>query len=163
MYLNPSLRTRLSTEIAAQKLGVNCINLDAGSAWKLETEMGVVMDQDAAEHIKEQARVLSAYSDIIAIRAFPGLKDREEDYNNEFITRFSQYACKPNVKRQSGSLQSLQGLADLMTMRETAERPKTKIVLPWATHRRQLPQSVASSFSRTVRQAGFDLYIACPR
>lgn len=162
MYLNPSLRTRLSTEIAAQKLGMNSINLDAGSAWKLETEMGVVMDQDAAEHIKEQARVLSAYSDIIAIRAFPGLKDREEDYHNDFITRFSQYASKPIVNLESGSLHPLQGLADLMTILEVTKKSNPKIVLTWAPHPRQLPQSVANSFSRTIQQAGLDLTITCP-
>lgn len=162
MYLNPSLRTRLSTEIAASRLGMKCINLEAGSAWKLETEFGVRMDQDKAEHLKEQAMVLSAYSDIIAIRAFPGLKDREEDYHRDFITKFSEYADRPIVNLESGSLHPLQGLADLMTILEAEPVRKPKIVLSWAPHPRQLPQSVANSFSRTIQQAGFDLTIACP-
>lgn len=162
LYLNPSLRTRLSTEIAAHKLGMKCINLDAASAWKLETKMGTVMDQDAAEHLKEQARVLSAYSDIIAIRAFPGLKDRDEDYHHDFLARFVEYSTKPIVNLESGSLHPLQGLADLMTIIESSSSPRPKVVLTWAPHPRQLPQSVPNSFSRTIQQAGMDLTIACP-
>lgn len=162
MYLNPSLRTRLSTEIAARKLGMDCINLAADSAWKLETRTGVVMDGNAAEHIKEQAEVLSRYSDIIAIRAFPMLKDADEDYHHDFIARFAQYCDKPLVSLESGSLHPLQGLADLITIQETKKVPRPKIVLTWAPHPRQLPQSVANSFSRTIQQAGFDLTIACP-
>lgn len=162
MYLNPSLRTRLSTEIAARKLGMDCINLAADSAWKLETRSGVVMDGDAAEHIKEQAEVLSRYSDIIAIRAFPLLNNAEEDYHHDFITRFAQFCDKPIISLESGSLHPLQGLADLITIQETKKVARPKIVLTWAPHPRQLPQSVANSFSRTMQQAGFDLTIACP-
>ncbi len=162
LYLNPSLRTRLSTEIAARKLGMECINLAADSAWKLETRSGIVMDGDAAEHLKEQAEVLGRYSDIIAIRAFPLLKDAQEDYHDDFITRFAKYCDKPLVSLESGSLHPLQGLADLMTIQETKKVARPKIVLTWAPHPRQLPQSVANSFSRTIQQAGFDLTIACP-
>lgn len=162
MYLNPSLRTRLSTEIAARKLGMDCINLAADSAWKLETRTEVVMDGNAAEHIKEQAEVLSRYSDIVAIRAFPLLKSAEEDYHHDFITRFSQYCDKPIISLESGSLHPLQGLADLITIQETKKVARPKIVLTWAPHPRQLPQSVANSFSRTMQQAGYDLTIACP-
>lgn len=162
MYLNPSLRTRLSTEIAAHKLGMKCINLDAASAWKLETKMGAIMDQDAAEHLKEQAKVLSAYSDIIAIRAFPGLKDRNEDYHHDFLSKFAKYSTKPIVNLESGSLHPLQGLADLMTILEASEEVSPKVVLTWAPHPRQLPQSVPNSFSRTIQQAGMNLTIACP-
>lgn len=162
LYLNPSLRTRLSTEIAARKLGMECINLDAGSAWTLETEDGVVMDGNAAEHIKEQAKVLGRYSDIVAIRAFPLLKDAEEDYQRDFISKFSQYCDKPIVNLESGSLHPLQGLADLVTILETQRTKKPKVVLTWAPHPRQLPQSVANSFSRVMQQAEINLTIACP-
>ena len=162
LYLNPSLRTRLSTEIAARKLGMDCINLAAESAWKLETRTGVVMDGDAAEHIREQAEVLSRYSDIIAIRAFPGLENAEEDYHDDFISRFARYCHKPIVNLESGSLHPLQGLADLITIQETRRVERPKIVLTWAPHPRKLPQSVANSFSRTIQQAGYDLTIACP-
>lgn len=162
LYLNPSLRTRLSTEIAARKLGMECINLSAESAWKLETRMGVVMDGDAAEHIREQAEVLSRYSDIIAIRAFPGLENAQEDYHDDFISRFAGYCQKPIVNLESGSLHPLQGLADLMTIQETKKVERPRIVLTWAPHPRKLPQSVANSFSHTIRQAGYDLTIACP-
>lgn len=162
LYLNPSLRTRLSTEIAARKLGLECINLAADSAWKLETKKGMVMNGDAAEHIIEQAEVLSRYSDIIAIRAFPKLQDPYEDYHDDFITRFARHASKPIVNLESGSLHPLQGLADLMTIEETRKTERPKIVLTWAPHPRKLPQSVANSFSRTIQQAGYDLTIACP-
>lgn len=162
LYLNPSLRTRLSTEIAARKLGMDCINLAADSAWKLETREGVVMDGDSAEHIKEQAEVLGRYSDIIAIRAFPLLQNADEDYHNDFITKFSRYCSKPIISLESGSLHPLQGLADLITIQETKKIERPKIVLTWAPHPRKLPQSVANSFSRTIQQAGYDLTIACP-
>lgn len=163
LYLNPSLRTRLSTEIAARKLGLECINLAADSAWKLETRTGVVMDGDAAEHIVEQAEVLSRYSDIIAIRAFPKLVNADEDYHDDFISRFAQHCRKPILNLESGSLHPLQGLADLMTIEEIKKSDRPKIVLTWAPHPRQLPQSVANSFSRTIQQAGYDLTIACPQ
>ena len=163
MYLNPSLRTRLSTEIAARRLGLECLNLAADSAWKLETRTGVVMDGDAAEHIVEQAEVLSRYSDIIAIRAFPKLVNAEEDYNDDFISRFARHCSKPILNLESGSLHPLQGLADLMTIEENKKSDRPKIVLTWAPHPRQLPQSVANSFSRTIQQAGYDLTIACPQ
>ncbi|HLT95066.1 MAG TPA: N-acetylornithine carbamoyltransferase [Membranihabitans sp.] len=163
LYLNPSLRTRLSTEIAARKLGMDCINLAADSAWKLETRTGVVMDGDAAEHIKEQAEVLSRYSDIIAIRAFPHLQDADEDYHDDFISRFARYCDTPILNLESGSLHPLQGLADLMTIEETKKQDRPKIVLTWAPHPRKLPQSVANSFSRTIQQAGYELTIACPQ
>lgn len=163
LYLNPSLRTRLSTEIAARKLGLECINLAADSAWKLETRTGVVMDGDAAEHIVEQAEVLSRYSDIIAIRAFPKLVNADEDYHDDFISRFARHCRKPILNLESGSLHPLQGLADLMTIEESKKSDRPKIVLTWAPHPRQLPQSVANSFSRTIQQAGYDLTIACPQ
>src|SRR5680860_195660 len=162
LYLNPSLRTRLSTEIAARKLGMDCINLAADGAWKLETRDGIVMNGDSAEHIREQAEVLSRYSDIVAIRAFPLLQKAVEDYHDDFIARFSKYCKKPIVSLESGSLHPLQGLADLITILETKKVERPKIVLTWAPHPRQLPQSVANSFSRTIQQAGYDLTIACP-
>ncbi|GAA5222290.1 Rossmann-fold NAD(P)-binding domain-containing protein [Membranihabitans marinus] len=162
LYLNPSLRTKLSTEIAAKQLGMHCINLAADSAWTLETRAGAIMNEGAAEHIKEQAMVLSEYSDIIAIRAFPKLKDAKEDYQNDFISKFAKYSKKPIVNLESGSLHPLQGLADLMTIMETINKPNPKIVLSWAPHPRQLPQSVANSFSDTIQKAGYDLTICCP-
>lgn len=162
LFLNPSLRTRLSTEIAATNLGMHCINLSADSAWKLEMKPGVKMDGATAEHLREQAMVLSQYSDIIAIRAFPELKDAEQDYNRDFISQFARYATKPIVNLESGSLHPLQGLADLMTILEKKEQDRPKIVLSWAPHPRQLPQSVANSFSDTIQKADFDLTICCP-
>ncbi|WP_236975818.1 acetylornithine carbamoyltransferase [Membranihabitans maritimus] len=162
LFLNPSLRTRLSTEIAATNLGMHCINLSTDSAWKLEMKPGAKMDGGTAEHIQEQAMVLSQYSDIIAIRAFPELKDPNQDYTNDFISQFAKYASKPIVNLESGSLHPLQGLADLMTILEKKQQEKPKIVLSWAPHPRQLPQSVANSFSQTIQKAGFDLTICCP-
>jgi N-succinyl-L-ornithine transcarbamylase len=161
LFFNPSLRTRLSTQKAAQHLGMHVISMNAAQGWKLEFRDHVVMDGDSAEHIREAAGVISQYGDIIAIRSFPALKDQEEDYRDEVIRSFVHYADKPVISLESATRHPLQSLADLITIDEKGiERPR--IVLSWAPHPRALPQSVPNSFAEWVLKSGHELVITCP-
>jgi N-succinyl-L-ornithine transcarbamylase len=155
IFLNPSLRTRISTQLAASNLGLETIvfNIDK-EGWKLEFEDGVVMNGDSVEHIKDAAPVLGEYFDILAIRTFPGLKNRDEDYSETYINQFVKYSGIPVVSLESATLHPLQSLADLVTMEEYMQRikmeHKPKVVLTWAPHIKPLPQCVANSFSQWV-------------
>ncbi|WP_020404378.1 N-acetylornithine carbamoyltransferase [Gracilimonas tropica] len=163
IFLNPSLRTRLSSQKAAFNLGMNAAVLDVGSqGWKLEFADGVVMDSDKAEHIKEAAAVIGSYFDVVAIRAFAKLEDREEDYSEQIIQSFKKYCPAPVVNMESGTGHPLQALADLMTIEEHKTVEKPKVVLTWAPHPRPLPQAVANSFSEWMQAADFDLTITHP-
>lgn len=163
IFLNPSLRTRLSSQKAAFNLGLNTAVLDVGSqGWQLEFADGVVMDSDKAEHIKEAAAVIGSYFDIIAIRAFAKLEDREEDYNEPVMESFKKYCTAPIINMESGTGHPLQALADLITIEEHKTMEKPKVVLTWAPHPRALPQAVANSFSRWMQAADFDLTITHP-
>lgn len=157
IFLNPSLRTRISTQVAASNLGLETIvfNIDK-EGWKLEFEEGVVMNGDSVEHIKDAAPVLGSYFDILAIRTFPGLKNREDDYSENYINQFVKYSGIPVVSLESATLHPLQSLADLITMEEYMQREKMahrpKVVLTWAPHIKPLPQCVANSFSQWVNR-----------
>lgn len=150
LFLNPSLRTRVSTQIAAQNLGMEAIvfNVDK-EGWALEFEEGVVMNGDSVEHIKDAAPVLGSYFDILCIRTFPSLKNREEDYNENYIQKFIKYCGIPVISLESATLHPLQSLADIITIRELwlANKP-AKVVLTWAPHVKPLPQCVANSFAQ---------------
>jgi N-succinyl-L-ornithine transcarbamylase len=158
IFLNPSMRTRLSTQVAAQNLGMEAIVFNAGNeGWALEFEDGAIMNGSAAEHIKDAAPVLGKYFDILAIRTFPSLKNREEDYSELYINQFIKYAGIPVVSLESATLHPLQSLADLMTITETIQKTKPtkpKIVLSWAPHIKPLPQCVANSFSQWMNAWG---------
>ncbi|MDH5398651.1 MAG: N-acetylornithine carbamoyltransferase [Cyclobacteriaceae bacterium] len=164
IFFNPSLRTRLSTQRAGELLGMNVTVFNIGKeGWQLEFADGVVMNGDKAEHIKDAARVIGAYFDIIGIRSFPSLADREKDYTEEVINAFYQYAGVPIVNMESATLHPLQSLADLITIREhqgVIERPK--VVLTWAPHPRALPQSVGNSFAQWMNRADVELVITNP-
>jgi len=163
LFFNPSLRTRLSTQIAAQNLGMNVIVMDINKeGWKLETENGVVMDGDKPEHIKEAVPVIGRYADIIGVRAFAGLTDREADYQERIINQFVDYAGVPIVSLESAIRHPLQSYADIMTIEEykTTERPK--VVLTWAPHPKALPQAVANSFAECMSLADVDFVITHP-
>jgi N-succinyl-L-ornithine transcarbamylase len=163
IFLNPSLRTRLSTQLAAQNLGINPIVMNFSSdGWQLEFADGVVMDGNKAEHVKEAAAVIGSYFDIVGIRSFPGLKKREEDYADNVLNQFIKYAGIPVVSLESAIRHPLQSLTDLVTIQTNKKIEKPKIVLTWATHPRALPQAVANSFSEWVLKAGYDLTIANP-
>ena len=163
IFMNPSLRTRLSTQKAGTNLGMNVMVMNvAQDGWNLETEEGVVMDGDAQEHIREAARVISQYCDIIGLRSFARLKNQEEDRNEAFLTRFVREATVPVVNMESATGHPLQALADLLTIREhfPAERPR--VVLTWAPHPRPLPQAVANSFAEWVGRTDAELVITHP-
>lgn len=163
LFFNPSLRTRLSTEKAAKLLGMDVMVMNADKdGWALEFEDGAIMNSDKAEHIKEAAAVLSQYCDIIAVRAFPGLKDREKDKTEIVMNSFRKYATVPVINLESATGHPLQGLTDAITIMELQQVKKPKVVLTWAPHPRALPQSVPNSFVEFMQNIDVDLVIANP-
>ena len=147
LFFNSSLRTRLSTEKAARNLGMNVMTLNVGSdSWGLEMEDGVFMNADKAEHVREAAAVMGRYCDILAIRAFAGLKDRELDYKELVMSQFMRYAGVPIVNLESATRHPLQSLADCITIEEAKTVARPKVVLTWLPHIKPLPQAVANSF-----------------
>lgn len=163
LFFNPSLRTRLSTEKAAKLLGMEVMVMNVGSdGWALEFEDGRVMDSDKAEHIKEAAAVLSQYCDIIAVRAFPDLKDREKDHAESVLNGFRKYASVPIVNMESATAHPLQALTDALTIRELKTSQRPKVVLTWAPHPKALPQAVPNSFVEIMQQLEVDLVITNP-
>lgn len=156
LFLNPSMRTRLSTQIAAQNLGMEAIVFNLGSeGWALEFEEGAVMNGTTVEHVKDAAPILGNYFDILAIRTFPSLKNRQEDYSEQYIKQFITYAGIPVISLESATLHPLQSLTDVITIKETfTEKRKPKIVLTWAPHVKPLPQCVANSFAQWINAWG---------
>ena len=161
LFLNPSMRTRLSTQIAAQNLGMDAVVFNVGSeGWALEFEEEAIMSGNTVEHVKDAAPIMGKYFDILAIRTFPSLKNREDDYSELFIKQFIKYAGIPVVSLESATLHPLQSLTDIITISEqlssnppgTARPPK--IVLTWAPHVKPLPQCVANSFSQWINAWG---------
>jgi N-succinyl-L-ornithine transcarbamylase len=156
LFLNPSMRTRLSTQVAAQNLGMEAIVFNVGSeGWSLEFGEGAIMNGTTVEHVKDAAPIMGAYFDILAIRTFPSLKSREEDYSEQYIKQFIKYAGVPIVSLESATLHPLQSLTDTITITETfKEQRKPKVVLTWAPHVKPLPQCVANSFSQWMTAWG---------
>jgi N-succinyl-L-ornithine transcarbamylase len=159
LFLNPSMRTRLSTQIAAQNLGMEAIVFNVGQeGWTLEFEDEAIMSGHTVEHVKDAAPVMGKYFDILCIRTFPSLKNREEDYSELFINQFIRYAGIPVVSLESATLHPLQSLADIITIQEFLQKEnitrKPKIVLTWAPHIKPLPQCVANSFAQWVNAWG---------
>lgn len=151
IFLNPSLRTRLSTQIAARQLGMEAIVLNIGSeGWSWELEDGAIMNGTSVEHIKDAVPVLSSYFDILAIRTFPSLQDRTADYAENVLNNFIKYSTVPVVSLESATLHPLQSFTDLITIKELALQHKPKIALLWAPHIKPLPQCVANSFSQWI-------------
>ena len=164
LFFNPSLRTRLSTQKAAINLGMNVMVMNFGAeGWTLEFEDGTIMNQGASEHIKEAAEVVSQYCDIIAIRAFAGLTDKEKDNAETVMNGFVKYATVPIVNMESAAGHPLQSLADAITMAEFKTKHKPKVVLTWAPHPKALPQAVANSFVEMMQlQRDMDFVITHP-
>lgn len=170
VFFNNSLRTRLSTQKAAQNLGMNVIVLDVNAgAWKLETERGVIMDGDKSEHLLEAIPVMASYCDIIGIRSFAGLTDRAYDYAETVFNQFVRYSGRPVFAMETATVHPLQAFADLITIQEnsdfygntaTARRPK--VVLTWAPHPKSLPQAVPNSFAEWMNAADVELVITHP-
>lgn len=164
LFFNPSLRTRLSTEKAAKLLGMEVMVMNADKdSWALEFEDGAVMNSNKAEHIKEAAAVLSQYCDVIAVRAFPGLEDRDKDEKDLVINGFKKYATVPVVNLESATGHPLQALTDALTITELQKTKKPKVVLIWAPHPRALPQSVPNSFVEVMQRMDVELVIANPQ
>ena len=154
VFLNPSLRTRLSTQKAAMNLGMNVMvmNMDK-DGWALETQDGVVMNGSTVEHIREAAAVMGEYCDILGLRSFPKLKDREEDYSEDLFNKFIKYCGVPVVSLESATRHPLQSLTDIITITEHKNTAKPKVVLAWAPHVKALPQAVPNSFSEWMCKA----------
>lgn len=152
LFLNPSMRTRLSTQIAAQNLGMEPIVFNVGQdGWMLEFEEEAIMSGNTVEHVKDAAPVLGKYFDILGIRTFPSLKNKADDYSELYIQQFIKYAGIPIVSLESATLHPLQSLTDVITITETfKEKRKPKIVLTWAPHVKTLPQCVANSFAQWI-------------
>jgi len=158
LFLNPSMRTRLSTQIAAQNLGMESIVFNASQeGWSFEFEEGAVMNGTTAEHIKDAAPILGKYFDILGIRTFPSLKNREEDYSENILQQFVKYCGIPVISLESATVHPLQSLTDLITISENLplkNKTKPKVVLTWAPHVKPLPQCVANSFSEWMNAWG---------
>ncbi|MDO4210306.1 MAG: acetylornithine carbamoyltransferase [Bacteroidales bacterium] len=164
VFFNNSLRTRLSTQKAAQNLGMNVIVLDVNAgAWKLETERGVIMDGDKSEHLLEAIPVMASYCDVIGIRSFAGLKDRDYDYAETVYNQFVKHSGKPVFAMETATVHPLQAFADLITIEEHKTVKRPKVVLTWAPHCRCLPQAVPDSFAEWMLAApDVDLVITHP-
>lgn len=163
LFFNASLRTRLSTEKAAKNLGMEVMILNVNDAWNLEFEDEVVMNFNSSEHIKEAAQVISQYADVIAIRAFPSLKDKEKDVSELILNSFVKYATVPIVNMESATMHPLQALADAITIEELKTTEKPKVVLSWAPHPKALPQAVANSFIEMMENIDVDFSITHPK
>ena len=186
IFFNNSLRTRLSTQKAAMNLGMNVIVLDVNAgAWRLETERGVIMDGDKSEHLLEAIPVMGSYCDIIGIRSFAGLTDRDFDYAETIVKQFVEYSGRPVFAMETATVHPLQAFADLITIEEynplqtsprggflcgshspsgeqERGRGKCKVVLTWAPHCKALPQAVPNSFAQWMNAADVDFVITHP-
>ena len=163
IFFNSSLRTRLSTKKAALNLGMNVIVLDVNQgAWKLETERGVIMDGDKPEHLLEAVPVMGSYCDVIGVRAFAGLQDRDYDYAETIINQFIQYSGKPVFSMEAATRHPLQTLADLLTIDEHKKTAKPKVVVTWAPHPKALPQAVPNSFDEVINMTDYEFVITHP-
>jgi len=164
VFLNSSLRTRLSSQIAAQNLGLNVLTLNAAQeAWNLEFADGAVMNGDTVEHIKDAIEVLNQYCDIIAVRCFAGMKSKEDDVNESILSQFEQHAKVPVISLESATRHPLQSLADCITITENLkEERKPKVVLTWAPHIKPIAHAVGNSFAEWMQEMDVDFVIANP-
>ncbi|AHM62409.1 ornithine carbamoyltransferase [Flammeovirgaceae bacterium 311] len=163
IFLNPSLRTRMSTQRAAYNLGMQVMVLNVGQdSWQLEWEQGTIMDGAAQEHVKEAVNVISQYCDIIGVRSFPGLQNREADYQEGVLNKFIEHSKVPVVSLESATRHPLQGFADLLTIEEYKKKQRPKVVLSWAPHPKALPQAVPNSFVEWMQVGEVDLVITHP-
>jgi len=164
IFFNSSLRTRLSTQKAAMNLGMNTMVLNVNQdGWRLESELGVVMDGDKPEHMLEAIPVIGRYCNIIGVRAFASFENKEDDYSEKILNQFVQYAGVPIVSMEAATRHPLQSFADHMTIEEYKTKPCPKVVLSWAPHPRALPQAVPNSFVEWMRQTDYELVVTHPK
>lgn len=163
VFFNSSLRTRLSSQKAALNLGMNAIvlNIDKDS-WKLETELGVVMDGDKSEHLREAIPVIGSYADIIGVRSFARFESRQFDYEETILRQFIEYSGCPVISLESATRHPCQAFADLLTIEEHRTVARPKVVMTWAPHPRALPQAVPNSFAEWMKAADVDFVLTCP-
>lgn len=163
MFFNQSFRTRISTQKAAENLGLKVISLNVGSdSWGLEMEDGVFMDGTKAEHVKEAAAVIGRFCNIVGVRSFAGLEDRQSDYAEQVFHQFKRYAGVPIVNLESATRHPLQSLADCITIAEYKKVERPKVVLTWLPHIKPLPQAVANSFSEWMNRSDVEFVITHP-
>ena len=163
VFFNSSLRTRLSSQKAALNLGLDPIVLNIGKeSWQLETRLGVVMDGDKSEHLREAIPVIGSYCDLIGVRAFAGLEDYAYDYAETVLQQFIDYSGRPVISLESATVHPCQAFADLITIEEYKTKPRPKVVLSWAPHPRALPQAVPNSFAEWMNAADVDFVITHP-
>jgi N-succinyl-L-ornithine transcarbamylase len=163
LFFNSSLRTRLSTEKAAKNLGMQVMVLNVSDAWNLEFEDGTIMNLNTSEHVKEAAQVISQYADVIAVRAFPTLKDKQKDESEFVLSSFVKYASVPVVNMESSTAHPLQALTDAISITELKTKQKPKVVLSWAPHPKALPHAVANSFTKMMQELDVDFSITHPK
>lgn len=163
IFFNPSLRTRLSTQKAAMNMGMNTMVMNVSEdSWKLESQLGVVMDGDKPEHLMEAIPVIGKYCDIIGVRAFARFENRETDYSEKILNRFLHYAGVPVVSMEGATRHPLQSYADLLTIEEFKTKKRPKVVLTWAPHPKALPQAVPNSFVEWMRETDYELVVTHP-
>ena len=163
LFFNSSLRTRLSTQKAALNLGMEPIVMNvSGDAWGIEFEEGTVMNGSTAEHIKEAAAVVSQYCDVIAVRAFPSLTNKQKDESEQVLSAFVKHASVPVISMESATGHPLQGLTDAITISENSNKKKVKVVLSWAPHIKALPHAVANSFIQAMQKMDVEFVITNP-
>ncbi len=163
IFFDSSLRTRLSSQKAALNLGMNVIVLDINKdGWKLETEMGVIMDGDKAEHIREAVPVIGRYCDIIGVRSFARFQSKEDDYTEKILNQFIEFSGVPIISLESATRHPLQSFGDLITIEQYKTQKRPKVVLTWAPHPRALPQAVPNSFAEWMLKADVDFVITHP-
>ncbi len=164
IFFNSSLRTRLSTQKAAMNLGMNTMVLNVNQdGWRMESELGVVMDGDKPEHLREAIPVIGRYCDIIGVRAFANLEDKQDDYTEKILNQFIDFAGVPVVSMEAATRHPLQSFADLITIEEHKTKPSPKVVLTWAPHPKALPQAVPNSFVEWMRQTNYELVVTHPK
>ncbi len=163
IFFNSSLRTRLSTQKAAMNLGMNTMVMNVSEdGWQLESELGVVMDGDKPEHLKEAIPVIGKYCEVIGVRAFAKFQNKEDDYAEKILNQFIAYAGVPVVSMEGATRHPLQSYADLVTIEEFKTKERPKVVLTWAPHPKALPQAVANSFVEWMRETDYELVVTHP-
>jgi len=164
IFFNSSLRTRLSTQKAAMNLGMNTMVLNVNQdGWRMESELGVIMDGDKPEHLREAIPVIGRFCDIIGVRAFADFESREDDYAEKILYQFIEFSGVPVVSMEAATRHPLQSFADLLTIEEYKTKPRPKVVMSWAPHPKVLPQAVPNSFVEWIRQTDYEFVVTHPK
>jgi N-acetylornithine carbamoyltransferase len=163
LFLNNSLRTRTSFDVGARQLGGHAVVLSpSGGMWPLEFEDGAVMLDDAEEHVKEAAKVLSRYCDLIGIRAFPKFEIWEEDRKDTILQAFATHADVPVINMETIT-HPCQELAHIMALQERlGPLDGKRYLLTWSYHPKPLNTAVANSALVIAAKFGMNVTLLCP-